>query len=185
MQKLNLFLRTILVIALILFLSCCTPVSVKQHHFAGAVPEYDKDLTDKALDSFESRKDRAVWLAEVVKRQKLLFPNATNFPSNDDLEKDWKSPRIISATTALYPRHLIYPPQEGLVEVAVLIDEEGNAADALIIKSTNQEFNDAAVQTVRKWKFKPSLLNNKPYKSVVNIPIEFTRRTPSEESAAE
>lgn len=185
MQNLTLFIRNILVIALILFLSCCTPVSVKQNHFIGTSTDYDKDLTDKTLDSFESRKDRALWLAEVVKRQKLLFPNATNFPTNDDLEKDWKSPRIISATTALYPRHLIYPPQEGLVEVAVLIDEEGNAADTLIIKSTNNEFNDAAVQTVRKWKFKPSLLDNKPYKSVVNIPVEFGLRTPPEESAGQ
>lgn len=183
MQSLNLILKTIHVFALILFLSCCTPVSVKQNHFTGTSTDYDKELTDKALDSYENRQDQSVWLAEVIKRQKLLFPNASNFPSDDDLGKDWKSPRVVSATTASYPRHLIHAPQEGLVKVAVLIDEVGNAADMVIIKSTNPEFNDAAVQTIKKWKFTPSLLDNKPYKSVIHIPIEFRLRTPAEESA--
>jgi len=43
----------------------------------------------------------------------------------------------------------------GEVLVAFIVDSEGNPRDAQVIRSTHREFEDEALRTILRWKFKP------------------------------
>jgi periplasmic protein TonB len=61
------------------------------------------------------------------------------------------------------------------VVVSALVDEQGNVAEARIIRGAppNSGLNQAALDNVRKRKYKPATLNGKPGRAWVAIQIEF------------
>ena len=63
--------------------------------------------------------------------------------------------------------------QEGMIQVGFIIDEEGKTTAIRIVKSTNPVFNDVAIETVKKWKFKPALKDGKKVKVRLVVPLRF------------
>ena len=61
----------------------------------------------------------------------------------------------------------------GVVVVKCTIDEQGNVQEPLVEKSTNAGFDQAAVDAVKKWKFKPAQQDGSPVAKKVSIPIKF------------
>lgn len=45
----------------------------------------------------------------------------------------------------------------GVIHVSFVIDVEGKVPSAKIVKSTNEDLNDVALETVKKWEFKPAM----------------------------
>lgn len=72
-----------------------------------------------------------------------------------------------------------YPPLayqnkiEGQVVVAILVNTDGKVLDTKVVKSSNEIFNEEAVAAVKRWNFKPAILNKKPVKFWYNAPIIF------------
>jgi len=76
-----------------------------------------------------------------------------------------------------YPRSALRRRQEGTVLLRVLISETGRREDIKIHSPSRYSLlNNAAVKAVKKWKFKPNLVNGRPVKSWIEIPIEFKIR---------
>lgn len=76
-----------------------------------------------------------------------------------------------------YPRSALRRRQEGTVLLRVLISETGKREDIKIHSPSRYSLlNNAAVKAVKKWKFKPHLVNGRPVKSWIEIPIEFKIR---------
>ncbi len=50
---------------------------------------------------------------------------------------------------------------------------EGKHQVTLISSSGSDEVDEIALQTLRRWKFKPAMLNGKPVQSVRKIKVEF------------
>ena len=73
-----------------------------------------------------------------------------------------------------YPLNLKREGTSGLVAVSVVIDETGVVTTAIVAKSSNPAFDDAAVAAVKKWKFKPAQKDGVPVKMKVTIPIRFS-----------
>ncbi len=76
---------------------------------------------------------------------------------------------------------LYYPDEarqlglEGKVVVGVLVDESGRSLDAKIVRTSGYSLLDsAAIYTARTILFSPGIHGNKPVKSWVLIPLEFT-----------
>lgn len=61
----------------------------------------------------------------------------------------------------------------GLVMVKVTIDEQGNVAATNVVKSSNEGFDAAAVEALKKWKFKPASEDGKTIQISVTIPVKF------------
>lgn len=72
-----------------------------------------------------------------------------------------------------YPDALKRDGVVGMVVVKCTIDEQGNVADPEIEKSTNPGFDKAAVDAIKKWKFKPARQDGNPVAKKVSIPIKF------------
>ncbi|MCJ7554169.1 MAG: energy transducer TonB [Ignavibacteriaceae bacterium] len=62
---------------------------------------------------------------------------------------------------------------EGNVYVQAFIDENGNVANAKIIKGIGSGCDEAALDAVKQTKFKPGRQKGKPVKVQVSIPIAF------------
>ena len=64
--------------------------------------------------------------------------------------------------------------QNGIVSVVVIIDEKGDVSQATISKSTDAAFEQASIDAVRKWKFKPAEVGGQAVRAKVTIPIRFS-----------
>ena len=71
-----------------------------------------------------------------------------------------------------------YPPlarqsrREGIVILDVIIDEQGNVASTRVLKSVAL-LDQAAIDAVQRWKFKPARLNDEAIPIVMTVTISF------------
>ena len=73
-----------------------------------------------------------------------------------------------------YPEQARREGREGRVLLRVLIDEQGRSKSAEISESSGSELLDmAAIEGIKRWRFRPARYGNEPVQSWVRIPIEF------------
>ncbi len=76
-----------------------------------------------------------------------------------------------------YPTALRRDGVSGLVMVKCTIDEQGNVIETTVEKSTNELFDEPALNAVKKWKFKPARQDGTPIAIKVSIPVKFVCET--------
>jgi TonB family C-terminal domain len=84
-----------------------------------------------------------------------------------------ESPQPIVQVQPEYPEEARKAGLEGKVIVAAVVDENGDVIEASILYSGNPIFNEVALNAVKKIKFKPARLKDKPVKAIVRIPFVF------------
>jgi len=92
------------------------------------------------------------------------------------------APEAIGGMAAVQ-KNLIYPEiarragVEGPVIIKVLIDTKGNVNDTVVLKSLgNNGCDEAAIEAIKKSKWKPALQRDKPVKVWVSIIVHFKLR---------
>jgi len=74
----------------------------------------------------------------------------------------------------VYPQKAIDNQVEGFVQIEVIINEYGEVTDASVNEKVSIPLlNDAALETAKKYKFSPALLNGVPVKVRMPIPFNF------------
>lgn len=73
-----------------------------------------------------------------------------------------------------YPFEMRRAGIAGEVTVDFIVDPEGNVVNAYALKSSQHEFEAAAVQAVSKWKFKAGRKSGKSVPTHMQVPIVFT-----------
>jgi protein TonB len=61
----------------------------------------------------------------------------------------------------------------GKVLLSAVIDREGNVTDVTVLKG-HPMLNNAAIDAVKKWKYKPAIQNGKPVKVYMTVGVDFT-----------
>lgn len=100
---------------------------------------------------------------------------STKFQTADEsgfIEVD-KAPALISQLKPAYPELAKLAGIEGKVFLKLLIDENGNVEKAKVEKSVKDMLDEAALTAAKSAKFSPALLNDKPVKVWVVLPIAF------------
>ena len=82
-------------------------------------------------------------------------------------------PEIIRREPAKYPEIAIKMGIQGRVTVEVTVDVQGKPIQTKVVKSSSDVFNDAAVEAVMKYTFKPAMQSTGPVTAKVYIPIDF------------
>lgn len=82
-------------------------------------------------------------------------------------------PRSVVRTNPVYPKKLLKARVAGLVEVEMLVDENGGIVSTQIKKSSDEAFSEAALAALKQWKFKPGTKKGRPVKTRVLQPIAF------------
>ena len=80
---------------------------------------------------------------------------------------------------ALVPPYATVPVLGGRLALGTwqsicLVDPNGDVQNAYAIRSSQREFEAAAVQAVNKWKFKPGRKGGKDVPTHMQVPIVFT-----------
>ncbi|MCX6120860.1 MAG: TonB family protein [Ignavibacteriales bacterium] len=82
-------------------------------------------------------------------------------------------PEFIHREPAVYPEIAKKMGLQGRVTVEVTIDAQGKPIQAKVVKSASDVFNEAAVEAVMKYTFKPAMMSTGPVSSKIMIPIDF------------
>ena len=61
----------------------------------------------------------------------------------------------------------------GIVIIEAVIDRDGNVTEARVLKPLALGLSDAALDAVRKWKFKPGTMNGQPVAVYYNLTVTF------------
>ncbi len=81
---------------------------------------------------------------------------------------------LISQPRPTYPPEAYRAREEGTVVVKAQIDELGNASDVSVItRSGSRALDRAAMNEVRKWKFRPAIKNGKTVASSIQVPVDY------------
>lgn len=125
----------------------------------------------------------------LIEMENLLNPSSAGVgvgPNLGDIYKDLdvsipeyqiidldKNPRVIAAIKPLYPYSM--KGVSGKVMVEFVIDETGKVLRARVTESTNYEFDQAAIQAVKRSKWKPGEIRGKAVRTIVKIAVAFNK----------
>lgn len=98
---------------------------------------------------------------------------AASVPARAESSFD-EAPTPLRTQAPAYPEALRREGVSGIVSISVNIDESGNVAASSVSKSSNPAFDQAALDAVAQWKFKPAKKAGQPVAVTVVLPIRFT-----------
>jgi len=87
-------------------------------------------------------------------------------------------PKVAYAVAPQYPFTL---PTHGIHAEVILwavVHADGSVAEVSVESSTNDEFNQSAIDAVKQWKFLPALRNDVPVACRIRVPVEFNKPRP-------
>jgi TonB family protein len=73
-----------------------------------------------------------------------------------------------------YPETMRHAGITGEVVVDFIVDAHGNVQNAHVIRSTQADFEAAALNAVRTWKFQPGVKNSRAVNVHLQVPVRFT-----------
>lgn len=86
-------------------------------------------------------------------------------------------PTVISRVTPQYPRHARLAGVEGLVVLEAILDARGQIAPEVKVLRSVRGLDDAALEALRKWRFKPARDERGHEVAVIlEVPIRFVLR---------
>lgn len=84
-----------------------------------------------------------------------------------------RHPEPVLQQAPLYPLGLKREGVSGVVRVQFVVDTEGRVVDAQAVESTHSGFEEAAVNAVLKWRFRPGYRNHRKVNTRMAVPIVF------------
>ena len=94
------------------------------------------------------------------------MPNEGEFVYYED------EPTPVTRVEPAYPEFAREAQIQGKVTLHVLVGKDGRVKNVKVIKGVTG-LNEAAVEAIKKWVFKPALSNNKPVAVWVEVPMDF------------
>ena len=82
-------------------------------------------------------------------------------------------PEIISAPRPVYTELARRARVSGTVIVEAIIDEQGNVGNVRVLKGQPMGLDQAAVDAIKTWKFKPAMKDGKPVKVYYVLTVNF------------
>ena len=84
-------------------------------------------------------------------------------------------PRVIRAVNPGYPAEAIQKGLEGKVKIRFIVDSEGHVKEPEVVESVHEGvFDEAALEAVKKYLFKPAVKDGKNVDCIVKVPIVFS-----------
>ncbi len=84
-----------------------------------------------------------------------------------------RAPEPVVQAQPDYPFELKRAGIDGRVRVGFIVDSQGNVILPYIVSATNTGFERAAVDAVKKWRFRPGMKNGRKVNTRVEQPIDF------------
>jgi TonB family protein len=82
-------------------------------------------------------------------------------------------PRVLEKPEPSYSETARIAKHQGAVVLALTIDTNGRTRDVRLVRSLGFDLDEAAWQTVRKWRFDPAVRNGQPVRVLANVEMNF------------
>jgi periplasmic protein TonB len=82
-------------------------------------------------------------------------------------------PQAVAQPAPRYPHGARSAAEEESVLVSFIVDAEGAVLAPRAVSSTNRDFEDAAVQGVQRWKFRPGIKGGRKVATRMEVPVKF------------
>lgn len=89
------------------------------------------------------------------------------------IPRKMQPPRVVSQEQPVYPYALRRSGIIGRVKVGFVVNTKGGVVDPVVMDSNGPDFNEAAVEAVLKWKFRPARVNGHAVSTRMVVPIIF------------
>lgn len=162
----------------------------RQRAVLAALRAEDEQRAKNAAEIAELRQDDAAFarLRDDAEALKARLDAAARGPSAGDasavadlnrgpaysLAQLDRQPRAKSQARPAYPAELRKAGVSGEVVVDFVVDAQGAVAEASPVNSTRREFESAAIEAVRQWRFEPGQKDGRPVSTQLRLPIVFT-----------
>ena len=84
-----------------------------------------------------------------------------------------QQPQLIKKVEPPYPELARRSKIQGVVILEAVITKEGNVEEVKVLRSLHPMMDQAAVNAVKQWKYKPAMLNGKPVKVYFTVTVNF------------
>ncbi len=135
--------------------------------------------TRKHAEDFKAEVDAALALWKFAPARAAGKPIASNLsirlllrPPEYDPAPEAR-PQPVKRPPPVYPFAMKKSGVSGVVTVQFIVNKKGDVENPIVVRSSHKGFEDAAIDAVRKWKFKPATKNGKPVAARMQIPINF------------
>ena len=95
-------------------------------------------------------------------------------------EKPWAGaslpdvqPVVVTRKNPVYPEAALKDTLEATVFLSVVIDSTGAVGAISVVKTTNALFDQASIDAMKGWVFKPALRDGKPVPTTVVVPFRY------------
>jgi len=116
---------------------------------------------------------RTWWQLEPHDSPPASLTPVLNAPGALRVGGDVKAPVVIHRVNPMYPDEARRSHISGIVILEVLIDKTGRVKDAVVLKPLPLGLDQAAIDAVRQWTFRPGTLNGEPVDVIFNLTINF------------
>lgn len=141
------------------------------------VPPFEVDSTMTFASQIDLVRIANQQWSELEKREIKVDESMKPFNEPDPLPDEWilieRDPQVVLSAVPEYPDLARRIGLEGSVTVKILLDKEGRVKKSLLVKSSDDMFNQPALDAAKKWVFTPALMNGKPVLVWVSIPFRF------------
>jgi len=97
------------------------------------------------------------------------------FAAFPPVTKDVKPPKAVSAPDPKFPDLPVDAEQRGTVVMLIGVSTKGRVEAVHVLRSDQPAFEKSAVETVKKWKFRPAQRNGHPVPVQVTVEMKFQR----------
>jgi TonB family protein len=105
-------------------------------------------------------------------RDSLVIAAGDDLPNQGEFVYYEDEPVPVTQVQPVYPEFAREAQIQGKVVLHVLVGKDGRVKNVKVNKGVTG-LNEAAMDAVRKWVFKPALSNNKPVAVWVEVPVDF------------
>ena len=144
---------------------------IKSYDRARELAVAARAAADKAATDATSARERAE--AEEARKAKAATARREKLAKAIRVGGQIRPPIRIKEVAPVYPAIARSARVQGDVVIEATIDQEGNVADARVVKSVPL-LDQAALDAVRQWHYRPTLLNGVPTAVVTTVTVKFT-----------
>ncbi|MBI4364306.1 MAG: TonB family protein [Candidatus Latescibacteria bacterium] len=105
-------------------------------------------------------------------KDSLVIATGDDLPSEGEFVYYEDEPVPVTQVQPAYPEFAREAQIQGKVVLHVLVGKDGRVKNVKVMRGVTG-LNEAAVDAIKKWVFKPALSNNKPVAVWVEVPMDF------------
>jgi TonB family protein len=91
------------------------------------------------------------------------------FTAGDDIQR----PKLVTRVEPRYPEALRRDKKSGMVVIQAIVNADGSVGPATVVRHSDPEFDDSALEAVRQWRYEPAVLREKPVRVYLTITVSF------------